>query len=372
MNNLKDFKINNASKIIIAAATVLFLGFLAWYFSSIVVYIIISAILSMIGHPLVRRFDKIKIWKFKIPHSLNAFFTLIILLAIFVGFIWFFVPLIAGQAQMLSGINIPEVLDYFKEPIEKAKEFLIQFDVMTVDQTLESFLETQLESVVNIATFSTLFTSLLSTTGSFLMAAFSILFITYFFLRDENMFEHFILLLTPEEYTEEVGRIFSQTKYLLTRYFFGLMLEVGSMITLITIGLTILGIKNALIIGFLGGLMNIIPYLGPLIGGSMGVMIGLATTLSQGMYDKIGVIALGIIGSFAFANLIDNIILQPLIYSNSVKARPIEIFIVIIMAGSLAGITGMILAIPAYTILRITAKEFLTKSKLVRKLTEKI
>lgn len=343
-----------------------------WYFSNIVVYLIVSAVLSMIGHPLVRRFDKIRIWKFKMPHSLSAFLALLILFSAFVGFIWFFVPLIASQAQIISNISIPDVLDYFKDPIESLKAFLIQFNVMTGDQSIESVIETQLESVVDIATFSTLFTALLSTTGTFFMAAFSILFITFFFLRDEHMFETLILLISPAKYTEEVKRIISQTKFLLTRYFIGLMIEVFSMMTLITLGLTLMGIKNALIIGFFGGLMNIIPYVGPLIGASMGVMISLATTLSQGMYDKIGIFTLGVLGSFAVANLIDNFLLQPLIYSNSVKARPIEIFIVIIMAGSVAGITGMILAIPAYTVFRISAKEFLTQSRLIQKITEKI
>lgn len=363
---------NNTYRIIIAASSLFFTIFMIWYFHNIVVYVIVSAVLSMIGHPLVKRLDKIRIWKYNMPHSLSAFVALLVLLFAVVGFIWFFVPLIVSQAQILSNIDVAEVLEYFKSSIESIKLFLVKYNVMSIDQTLENILKTQLDSMVDIATFSSLFKNLISTTGTFLMALFSILFITFFFLRDEHMFENFLILLTPERFTEEVKRIIYQTKFLLTRYFIGLMIEVFSMMTLITIGLTVLGIKNALIIGFLGGLMNIIPYLGPLIGASMGVMIALATTFSHGIYDKVTIYTFGVIGSFAFANLIDNFVLQPLIYSNSVKARPIEIFIVIIMAGSIAGVIGMILAIPAYTIIRITAKEFLIKSRLVKKLTEKI
>jgi predicted PurR-regulated permease PerM len=326
----------------------------------------------MIGHPLVRRFDKIKIWKFKMPHGLSAMFALLTILSAFVGFIWFFVPLIVSQAQIISNINIAEVLEHFKDPIETIKSFLIQYNVLSGNQTIENVLETQLESLIDLATFSTLFKSLLSTTGTFFMATFSTLFITFFFLKDEHMLENFIILLTPSRHTEKVKHIFAETKNLLTRYFVGLIIELTSMMTLITIALTILGIKNALIIGFLGGLMNIIPYIGPVIGATMGIFIGIATALSHGMYDKIGIFTFGILGSFAVANLIDNFLLQPLIYSNSVKARPIEIFIVIIMAGSIAGISGMILAIPAYTVIRIVAKEFLSQSRIVQKLTEKI
>ncbi|MEZ5197758.1 MAG: AI-2E family transporter [Bacteroidales bacterium] len=90
------------------------------------------------------------------------------------------------------------------------------------------------------------------------------------------------------------------------------------------------------------------------------------------MYEDIIPISTIIVGTFLVANLIDNMILQPLIYSTSVKAHPIEIFLVILMAGSLAGIPGMILAIPGYTVLRIIAKQFFSQSKLVQKITANI
>jgi predicted PurR-regulated permease PerM len=166
--------------------------------------------------------------------------------------------------------------------------------------------------------------------------------------------------------------VIGQIKNLLSRYFIGLCGELLSMMTLLTIGLSIIGVQNALIIGFLGGLMNIVPYIGPIIGGLIGVLFGVTSALGMGLYDDVGWLSTGIVSVFLITNLIDNIILQPLIYSTSVKARPIEIFLVIIMAGSIAGIAGMILAIPTYTVLRIVAKEFLSQFRLVKKLTDKI
>lgn len=363
---------NNKYRVFFAAIGFLFAIFMIWYFSNIVIYIIISAVLSMIGHPLVRRFDKIKLWKFSFPHSLSVVISLLIILSAFVGFIWFVIPLIMSQAQMISGINVPEVLEYFKEPIESVKGILIEYNILPEGKTIEGGVEQQINSMIDIATFSSLAQNLLSTTSTLFMAIFSILFITFFFLRDEAMFENLIILISPEKHTEKVKRILAQTQTLLTRYFIGLLLEVLSMMTLLTIGLTVLGIEGALIIGFLGGLMNIIPYLGPIIGVSVGVLFGVTTALSLGMYDQIGIFAIGIVAVFSVVNLFDNFLLQPLIYSNSVKARPIEIFIVIIMAGSIAGITGMMLAIPSYTVIRIVAKEFLSESRIVQKLTEKI
>ncbi len=363
---------NNIYRIIIAGLTLFIAVFMIWYFSNIVVYVIVSAVLSMIGHPLVKQFDKIQFWKFKMPHALSAGLTLITMVSALVGFVWIFVPIIASQAHIVSQIEIKEVITHFQDPINAVKDFLNQYNIISEEESIESLLQTQLESILSFATFSNFFSSLLSATGTIFIAVFSILFITFFFLKDEHMFENFILLISPTKHLEKIKHIILVTKNLLSRYFLGLLIEVISMMTLITIFLTILGIKNAFIIGFLGGLMNIIPYLGPVIGATIGVVFGLATALSQGLYDQISLFTLGVLGSFGAANLIDNLLLQPFIYSNSVKARPIEIFLVIIMAGSLAGIPGMILAIPGYTVMRITAKEFLSQSRIVQKLTDKI
>jgi len=351
---------------------ILLAAFMVWYFSNIVIYVLVSVVLSFIGHPLLKYLDKIKIGKFIIPHSLNAFLTLLVIIFVFICFIWFFVPLITNQANMISNINTNEVGEYFKDNITVIQDFLIKHNIINADETIISAIQAQIESVISIATFSNAFKNLLSATGSFFMGIFSILFITFFFLRDEHMFSNFIILIVPEKYEKEVVHVFAQCKSLLSRYFIGLILELVSMMILITIGLSILGVKNALIIGFLGGLMNIIPYLGPIIGTSMGVVMGVTTTLSLGMYDQLGFFALGIIAIFLIANLIDNVLLQPLIYSSSIKARPIEIFLVIIMGGTIAGIPGMILAIPSYTIFRVIAKEFLSRFRLVKKLTEKM
>ncbi len=343
-----------------------------WYFSNIVIYVLVSAVLAVIGQPLVRLFDKIKIRKVHMPHALSAFFALIVMIMVFAGFIWFFVPLISGQAKIISQINIADVMDHFKDPIMKIEQFLYDYDIIDANETIKGTLEKQLTSAVGLAGFTNIFKSLLSATGSFFFGAFSVLFLTFFFLKSKDMLSNFIILLVPTHLEDEVKTIMSKTHKLLSRYFLGLLTELTCMITLLSLGLYALGIENALIIGFLGGLMNIIPYLGPLIGGTMGVIIAVTTALSFGMYDVVMLIGIEVVAVFLVANLIDNIVLQPVIYSNVANAHPVEIFLVIIMAGSLAGIPGMILAIPAYTVIRIVAKEFLNNVKIVKKLTEKI
>lgn len=346
--------------------------YLIWYFADILVYVLIAGVLSFVGQPLVRIYDKIHFRKYKIPHSISAVLSLITMLIAIVLFFLIFVPIITRQAEVFSEIDFEYVGEQIIAPLTNAELKLHEYGLLSEEQSLEEILYTEVDTFVQMISVEAIFSNVLGLAGSIFIGLFSIIFLTFFFLRDEHLFFNGIMLFVPTRFESQGATILSKTRHLLSRYFVGLVLEVVSMMTLITVFLMILGVKNAFLIGFLGGLMNIIPYLGPIIGASMGVIIGTSTALGMGMYDELLKIALFIVASFAGANLIDNFILQPLIYSKSVKAHPIEIFLVILMAASIAGIPGMILAIPAYTVLRIVAQQFFSQIKLVRKLTEDI
>lgn len=354
---------------IIIALTVLYV---LWYFFHIVVYLLIAIVLSIIGQPLVDMIDRLKIGKVRIPHAISALITMVIMISLISFLVILFVPLITRQAEVISDIDVKYIAEVLRKPMMDFELFLLKYGVIPEDQTIESVLTEWVESVLSFATFSNIFKSLLSITGTFFIGVFAVLFFTFFFLKDKEQFRQSIILLLPEKYENETVHVLSTTRYLLTRYFIGLCIELFSMVTLLSIGLSFFGVENALLIGFLGGIMNIIPYLGPVIGAMIGVILGVTGSLGLGLYMEVFPIVLKIISVFVVANLIDNIVLQPAIYSSSVKAHPIEIFLVILIAGSLAGITGMVLAIPSYTVLRVIAKEFFGRFRLIRKLTENI
>lgn len=346
--------------------------YFAWYFFNILIYVIIAGVLSFIGQPLVRFFDKIKIKNVKIPHTISAVLSLLVMMLIIASFFMIFVPVISRQANVISHIDFQYLGEMLEHPLHDFEEKLVEYNILSHNMTIEELISTELESLMQLVSVQTIFGNVLGFAGSLFMAIFSIVFLLFFFLRDEHLFYDGIMILVPTKYEEQTAHILKDTRRLLSRYFVGLSIELFSMITLITIGLKIFGVQGALLIGFLGGMMNIIPYLGPIIGATIGVVLGATSNLSLGQYEDVLPFTAIIVGTFVVANLIDNMILQPLIYSTSVKAHPIEIFLVILMAGSLAGIPGMILAIPGYTVLRIVAKQFLTNSKLVKKLTENI
>jgi Predicted permease len=353
-------------------AGLIFVGVLAYFFPDIFICFVIAAVLSLMGRPLATFFKKLHFGKWHFPDALAAILTVISFILVIGGFVFLFVPLISKQASMVYGIDTHSVADYFQKPLEDLHKWLIEYNVLKPDMDITSALTAELDKVLNFTKVSAAFDGLVSTASSFFVGVFSVFFLLFFMLRDKDTLKNIIMAVTPEKYEQKTQKVLSETRYLLTRYFLGLMLELACMMTLITVFLLILGIKNALLIGFIGGLMNVIPYLGPLIGGTLGTIFGIISTLSAQQYDMLIPHSLMVIGSFVVANMVDNMVLQPLIYSKSVKAHPVEIFLVIIIAGKIGGVFGMIVAIPAYTVIRIVAKQFWSELKFVDALVKNI
>lgn len=364
---------NRIARITAATVVVGIIAFLAWQFSGILTYILIAAVLSIMGNPLVKLLDRIHIKQWKFPHVLSSLIALIVIIIVIGGLISVVVPLIANQAEVISEINLQEVTSSLEKPLAELQDYLLKYNILKEKESLESLILKNFESVVSFATFSDIFKNILGFAGQMFIGVFAVLFITFFFLKEEHLFLNGLMLMIPMRYQEEGRQIVSDSRRLLSRYFVGLLIELTTMVTLISTGLTIFGVKNAFLIGFLGGIMNVIPYLGPVIGATLGVILGTITHLSGGaMYTDLLTLILTIIGTFVGANLVDNMVLQPWIYSSSVKAHPLEIFLVIMIAGSMAGVVGMILAIPGYTVLRIIAKQFLYQSRIVQQITKDI
>ena len=348
------------------------LGVMIWYFFDIFIYIILASILAMMGRPIVRFFDTRKIGKFHIPHTISTTLTLLIIIAFFVGIFNLIIPLVVNQATYIGDINTNTLRAYLAEPLSVVHTYLESIGVLKEGVSFVDVFIEKVREILNFEDFSRFFGGIISTTSSLFMAIFSICFLLFFFLKEEGMLSKWILVLVSDRNIDKSKTIFAKLKKLLSRYFIGLLSEVASMMTMEAILLSIMGVENAILIGFLGGLLNIIPYLGPVIGVCIGMLLALIGLLSAGIYTGIGLTLLKVIITFAAANLVDNIVLQPLIYGKSVKAHPIEIFLVIIMAGGLAGIPGMIVAIPVYTVIRIFAKEFLDDYKVVHEMTKQL
>ncbi|RXQ96851.1 AI-2E family transporter [Ancylomarina salipaludis] len=365
---------NGKGKYLIAAVGLLFFCLIFWYFSAILAYIGIAVVLSFIGRPVVDFLNKATIKKRTVPTSVSAGLTLALLWLVMIVFFRTFIPMVVEEARQLSDIDVQSAVHSLDEPIRNIEAFVSKYSTEGSNFKIKALITENLSSILKFSDISSVFGSLAGTVGGLFIALFSISFITFFFLKDSSLFVDSLVLFVPEKNEEGVRHVLDTIKNLLMRYFVGLFFEVILVGTMVTIGLTIVGMgfSHAVVIGLFAGLINVIPYIGPIIGALFGLIIGIATNLNVDFYTQV-VPLLGYTALvFLIVQLIDNILFQPLIYSNSVNAHPLEIFIVILLAGSMSGILGMMLAIPAYTIFRVIAKEFFNKYRFVRKLTEKI
>jgi len=347
----------------------------AWFFRNIVVYILVSGVLSIMGRPLVDLFCKIRIKKWTFPRALGALFTLLIIWGVIILFFIIFVPLVTKQINYFSTIPSETIVQYIQKPLEKIENIFrsVNKDIGN-DVSLYAYFTNKVSDVLNINMIQNFLGSILGILGNILVAIFSISFITFFFLKDQHLFFESILMWVPEKYTENFTRALYSIKNLLTRYFIGILIQSTCIMILIDIGMTIAGIdfQQALVMGLILGILNVIPYVGPWLGLFIAIIMGVASHITQDVQTVVVPLIFYMIIVEAITHLIDNVVFQPVIFSNSVRAHPLEIFIVILAAGFAAGIPGMILGIPTYTVIRVFAREFFYNFKAVQKITSSL
>ena len=355
------------------AIAIILVGLIAWYLKTIVVYIIISVVLSLIGHPLVKLYSKIRIRKKHLSPTLSSLFSLLTIIAIIIGLFSLFIPLIIEQARIVSKINPNEVVTAFQQPLQNLEYTLQKYQISSGNgESIQQIAASKLSSILGFQEISFYAQRIIGVIGSIIAAFFSICFMTFFFMKDEQLIPNVILLLTPPKYIQAVKDVLKDTKLILTRYFIGILCDMAFVGILTAIGLSIFGLKNAMLIGLFAGILNVIPYIGPILGCGFALLIGISSNLNLDFYTQLIPLTGRIALTFLCVQLIDALFFQPLVISNTVKAHPLEIFIVILTAGTIGGITGMVIAIPVYTILRIIAKQFFSNFMIVQQITHNL
>jgi predicted PurR-regulated permease PerM len=355
--------------IIIGAAL---LVYLFWYFRSIFAYILVAGVISLIGRPIVDLLNSIHIKRFRFPRALSSLFTLILLYGLLALFFVVFIPLVSKQLDALSGFNGSEIMQGLQDQIDKLDATVRKvYRNMPADKSLYDIAVEAVTRVLNPASISDFAGNLVGTVGKIVVAVVSITFLAFFFLKDEGLFKETIMVMVPDQYEERTRKVLHTIKHLLIRYFIGIIVQSSIVLINITIGMTIVGFPfgQVLVMGLIIGIFNVIPYVGPWLGGAVAVLMGMATAVTAGGYPALWLLLIYMVIVIACTQAIDNNIVQPLIYSRSVNAHPIEIFIVIMAVGSFAGIPGMIVAVPTYTALRVFAREFFYNFGPVRKIT---
>lgn len=329
-----------------------------WYFSNITLYFIFSLVIAAILRPLTNKINGFHVLGQNVPRwiAIIISFLFIALFLFFVGLM--FIPLISAQVQIIATYDMDYIYEQIQNPVGKIEDLLIQYDIVKNEP---GFLITQVRESL-ISSFSAIniqgiLNTIVNTTSSIFIAFMAVSFITFFLLLENGLLRRNIMNLIPNSYFELAVSTFNKVERLLSNYLVGLLVQLSCIFSLAAIGLTLVGIEYALTIAMFAAVANLIPYAGPILGATFGVIVGLSTGDYSGSNEIIFMIV-KILAVFSVVQVTDNVALQPLIFSKSVKAHPLEIFVVIFAGAKIAGILGMIFAIPVYTIFRVSFLEF--------------
>ena len=366
------------ARYIMWAAAVVIIAALCWYFKSVLIYIITAFVVSLLGRPIMKLLRKIRIKGKSAPDWLLAIISLVLILGIILGIITQVIPVVSSIIQSVSSnlqtasFNTSEIARW----MDKLNIWLIdRFPTIGRDFKLQDALIGWLKDAFDMSSVTTVVGSVASALGSFAIGLFCIVFIGFFFIKDDRLFRKIIGAIVPDKVETDAIEAVGDIEHLLTRYFSGLLIEVLGVATLNFLGLWLfakVGFYPAMGIAFMTGMLNVIPYVGPWIGAAIGTILGLILKFSSaaalGTLPNFWLILVTLLAVFVFTQMVDNFLFQPIIYSKSIKSSPLEIFIVLLMAGHVGGIFGMLVAIPSYTVIRVIAARFLKGVKPVRRL----
>lgn len=351
-------------RLILGFLGLILLGYILWNVRLMIYSFFAATILAFIARPLMRLLGAVRIKQWQLPNALRAGLVLALIIGVVTGIIQFMAPIVVHQADILSQIDTNGILLRIQSELANLPSWLVS------NTDVSSVIQEEVNQLINVSDVGSYIGSILGGISSTLIGLFSVLFISFFLLKDGQIMDQIIASLSPEKYLNKVNTIVTETKDLLSRYFIGVLAQITVIILVISIGLSILGVQNAMLIGVIAGVFNIIPYIGPLMGAGIGLLLAATSQLEASPDAALFGFLMSAVIPFVVAQLLDNFVLQPLIFSKSVKAHPLEIFMVILAAGSLGGIVGMIVAVPTYSFIRIIAKEFFNGYKIVQGLTK--
>lgn len=332
--------------------------FLAWYFSNITIYIAISLVLATILRPLTNYIGQTQIYNVRIPRVVAVILSFLLLVVVFGSFVLLFVPLISEQIQVIMEINYEGFYEKLTGPLKSLEDIIITNRIWDIEPGyLVQGLKENLLNLVSKTNFQQILNRVLSITGNILVGTLAVAFITFFFLYETGIRRRQFISFIPNQYFEVTISALFKIEKLLSNYLIGLLLQMIAVFSIAAIGLSILGIKYALTIAVFAAVANLIPYVGPILGATFGILVGVSTAGTLLSTQDFVILFLKIGFVFSIMQLTDNLVFQPIIFSKSVKAHPLEIFVIIFAGATIAGIIGMIVAIPVYTVLRVSAIE---------------
>ncbi|MFJ8090032.1 AI-2E family transporter [Lysinibacillus sp. Ag94] len=314
--------------------------------------VILPGVLAIIGYyllrPIVGLFER---WR--IPRVWGIFLLYIILIGIITLLVVLVYPFLRDQFTNLA----QEFPGYFMAFTQNIADFLnnarineyldkinLNYDAMVKNFTTD-MVETVKDTAANLAQgVASGITGFVSALTGIVLSLVTVPFILFYLLKDGEKLPNFILKICPPRMRKEVHDIFHDMDKQISSYIQGQILVSMCIGAMVTIGFLIIGMKYALLLGFLAMITSVVPYLGPVIAITPAVIIALVT--SPFMLIKLAIV-------WTVVQLIEGKFISPQIMGKSLSIHPITIIFVLLTAGSLFGVPGVILGIPGYAIIKV-------------------
>lgn len=313
---------------------IILLGYLIVVGKELIMPVLMAFFISIMLLP-VYNFLKRK----KIPEALSIFLSILLLAIVVALVVWFF----SSQVSSLIA-DFPEIRKNVNKHLISISNWINEIsDFSTQEQA--KLLDEQANKLLNYG--GNLLTGAAGSVTSTLIFIGLLPIYIYLFLFYKNLLLRFVFLWFPEENHQKVREAMLETKVIIKSYLLGLLIQISYVTVLLGGILLLIGIKHALLIAIIFAFLNLIPYVGALIGNVIGVLLTL--TSSEEIWP-----ILAVLGTIAFVQFLDNNILMPRIVGSKVKINALAAILGVFIGGSIAGISGMFLALPIIAIVKVT------------------
>jgi len=336
---LKNLTLDKVIKSIIGLAGLLLVGMIIYNYSNLVLYAVIAMLLSYMLDPVVNRLQSAGM-----NRTIATTLTLATLILVIIWGSTSVIPIVANQMASLARQLDIENLRFIAEQIEIG--IIGRFEFIP-----EGFLRDNIsvfsDEFFNMNQFSNIVGDVIGIFTNLFAAFLVIPFATFFFLKDGHKIRRDLLKIVPNKYFETILSLVDKIETRLGFYFRSVFVQCTLVGVVSWVTLSIAGLNNATSVGIAIGLANSIPYFGPLIGYLLSIIISIIET---GDFSLV----IPCIIAVLIAQVLDNIVLQPLIFSKSADMHPVAILFIILIGAQTAGVLGMLIAIPIATIIKIS------------------
>lgn len=318
------------------------------FISVVFVPLIIAGFLFYMLNPLVKMMTKLKIGKFKLNRSFASLIVVLLLIVIILGGIGLLIPPVVNEISQLVK-SLPNVASNMQKTLTNLvnNTFLRDIDISTyvkkVDSQLGNYAQLFLEGLSNSIG------SIISTITDVTVVAITVPVMLFYMLKDGHRLVPSIQKFASTKHSDEIKGLLTRMSATLSSYISGQVIECLFVAVFTTVGYYLIGQPLALVLGIVAGMANIIPYIGPYIGIAPALMVSLTMAPEKIIWVIVVVVVV---------QQIDGNIIYPNIIGKTLKIHPLTIIILLLAAGHIAGIAGMILCIPFYAVVRTMVQYF--------------